>query len=198
MAALPAVPPPAYLTRAELGLLQQRGAVFSFLGLHLAAARSVQRAQRQIAGRHCREAGPRLTAPQPTGTAPPCRAALCPAGAGQRPPQPGGHVTGADGRKGLSRSLAPLPLRPLPPSLVRAALGGRGGQEEAAERLGGPAVSFVAVEKSYSYLGQICASRRVLPGVSSSITRAQALGLTRSGKVPGGVGPWWRSLPPVS
>lgn len=45
---LPAPP----LTRAGLGLLQQRGAVLSLLGLHLAATRTAQRAQGQTAVRH--------------------------------------------------------------------------------------------------------------------------------------------------
>lgn len=49
---LSAVPPPAPLTRAGLGLLQQRGAVLSLLGLHLAITRTTQRAQSQTAVRH--------------------------------------------------------------------------------------------------------------------------------------------------
>lgn len=49
---LPPVPLPAPLTRAGLGVLQQRGAVLSLLGLHLAARRTAQRAQGHSAGRH--------------------------------------------------------------------------------------------------------------------------------------------------
>lgn len=51
----------ARLTRVGLGLLQQWGAILSFLGLHLSAAtRTAQRAQGQTARRHCcgRERGP--------------------------------------------------------------------------------------------------------------------------------------------
>lgn len=131
VAVLPAAPQPAYLTRAELGVLQQRGAILSFLGLHLVpAARSAQRAQRQLAGRHRREAQTRLAAPQPTGTAPPCPAALCPAGAGQRPPQPGGHVMGADGRK------RPQPQLGAAPGPSAAAIFGKGSARRAG-RAGG-------------------------------------------------------------
>lgn len=43
---------PLPLTRAGLGLLQQRGAVLSLLGLHLTACRAAQRVQGQAASRH--------------------------------------------------------------------------------------------------------------------------------------------------
>lgn len=189
VAVLPAAPQPAYLTRAELGVLQQRGTILSFLGLHLVpAARSAQRAQRQLAGRHRREAQTRLAAPQPTGTAPPCRAALCPAGAGQRPPQPGGHVMGADGRK------RPQPQLGAAPGPSAAAIFGEGsarrggGQEEEAEWGFGADLwchlSFWG--KSYSYLRQMRTSRSS-PWCLLEYHQSHATGWGHGG-----------SLPPVS
>lgn len=62
--------------------------------------------------------------------APPHCAALCPAGAGQRPPQPGGHVRGADGRK------RPQPQLGAAPGPSSAAIFGKGSARRAG-RAGG-------------------------------------------------------------